>query len=229
MRVLVACEESQRVCTAFREKGHEAYSCDIMEPSGGHPEWHILRDCRGLLNGHTQFRTMDGEEHEVKRWDLLIAHPPCTYISAAGACRMYPRKGEIDEERLALAIESKKFFLECLNADCDRVAVENPRPLKIVGLPEPTQLIQPYEFGEPWSKLTCLWLRGLPPLQPTNVLSEYKPWVSCGTSRNKGKKDKSGMSRAGGAQKIRSKTFWCFAKAMAEQWGQIECELIEYG
>lgn len=223
MRVLVACEESQEVCKAFRARGHEAYSCDIQECSGGHPDWHIRRDAYSLLypvvKGHNYFQTCDHEMHEGGNWDLLIAHPPCTYMSAAGACRMYPKAGHIDKERFALAMEAKEFFLELLNADCPRICIENPRPLKCVGLPAETQRIQPYEYGEPWSKLTYLWLKGLPELVPTKIVDDYKPYVSCGTSRNKGNPDKAGMSRRGGAQKVRSKTFPGIAKAMAEQWG----------
>lgn len=117
-------------------------------------------------------------------------------------------------------MEAKEFFLALLDADCEHIAIENPRPLKCVDLPAESQRIQPYQFGEPWSKLTYLWLKGLPTLVPTNVLTEFKPWVSCGTSRNKGNKDKSGMSRAGGAQKVRSKTFPGVAEAMATQWSQ---------
>lgn len=218
MKVLVACEESQRVCIAFREKGHEAYSCDILEPSGGHPEWHIKGDVLKAIGGGT-VTTMDGKTHDIGKWDMMIAFPPCTYMSAAGACRMYPRKGEIDIDRFGKAMEARAFFETLLNADIPRVAVENPLPLKVVGLPEPTQQIQPYQFGEPYSKRTCLWLRNIPPLKPTKALAEYKPFVSCGTSRNKGNKDKAGCSRAGGAQIARSKTFIGIAKAMAEQWG----------
>ena len=209
MKVLIACEESQEVCKAFRERGHEAYSCDLQDCSGGHPEWHIKADALELI--------------KIK-WDLIIAHPPCTYMSAAGACRMYPHKGQIDEERLAKALDAREFFMKIWNADCPRIAIENPRPMKCVGLPTPTQYIQPYEHGESWSKLTGLWLKGLPPLLPTQVVADYKPYVSCGTSRNKGNKEKSGASRAGGAQKVRSKTFPGVAKAMAEQWGDLkEC------
>lgn len=204
MRVLVACEESQTVCKEFRRLGHEAYSCDVQPCSGGHPEWHIQADALELI--------------KIK-WDLIIAHPPCTFLSNAGACRMYPHKGEIDLERYQKAIEAKEFFMRFLNADCPRIAVENPRPLKVVGLPEETQRIQPFQFGEPYSKLTYLWLKNLPTLQPTNVLDVYKPYVSCRTSHNKGNPEKSGVSRAGGAAKVRSKTFHGIAKAMAEQWG----------
>lgn len=229
MNVLVACEESQQVCKAFRARGHNAFSCDIQACSGGHPEWHIQSDVMKVLNPSTfpfgypkipSFPTADGEWHDdIDRWDLIIAHPPCTYMSAAGACRMYPEAGHIDEERFAKAMDAKRFFMDIRNASCQRICIENPRPLKCVELPKETQRIQPYEYGEKWSKLTYLWLKGLPPLVPTQIVSDYKPYVSCGTSRNKGNPDKSGMSRRGGAQKVRSKTFPGIAKAMAEQWG----------
>lgn len=220
MTALVACEESQTVCKAFRERGHEAYSCDLQEPSGGHPEWHIQDDVTKIINGCCVFKTMDGKLHyQGRRWDLIIAHPPCTYMSAAGACRMYPRKGCIDQSRLEKALEAKSFFMKLMDADCPRICIENPRPLKCVGLPKESQRIQPYQFGEPWSKLTYLWLRGLPLLHTTEVVSNYKPYVSCGTSRNKGNPEKSGFSRRGGSQKIRSKSFPGIAEAMAEQWG----------
>lgn len=235
MKVLIACEESQRVCTEFRRLGHEAYSCDVQEPSGGHPEWHILGNVLEVLNpkitihedgyvryvyGEIRFRTMDGEEHIIDgRWDLIIAHPPCTYLSNAGACRLYPKKGQIDEDRFVKGMMAMIFFMKLYDADCDKICVENPIPSKIFGLPEYTQVIQPYEFGHPYSKKTCLWLKGLPRLVPTEIVHEHKPYVSCGTSRNKGNPDKSRFSRAGGAQKIRSKTFPGIARAMAEQWG----------
>lgn len=226
MNVLIACEESQEVCLAFRERGHNAFSCDIQECSGGHPEWHIKGDALNIINlvddgesAGISFVTMDDAIHVIERWDIIIAHPPCTYMSAAGACRMYTKAGHIDTMRLAKAMKAKEFFLRFLNANCERICVENPRPLKCVGLPAETQKIQPYEYGEPWSKLTYLWLKGLPPLTPTEMVADHKPYVSCGTSRNKGNPDKSGMSRRGGAQKVRSKTFPGIARAMAEQWG----------
>lgn len=203
MRILVACEESQAVTIEMRRLGHEAYSCDLQECSGGHPEWHLQCDALELLK---------------MRWDMIVAHPPCTFISNAGACRMYPSKGSIDKDRLDKALKAKDFFMRFYNADCQRIAIENPRPLNVVGLPKESQRIQPYQFGEPWSKLTYLWLKGLPPLLYTEIVADHKPYVSCGTSRNKGNKEKSGMSRAGGAQKVRSKTFPGIARAMAEQW-----------
>ena len=221
MKVLVACEESQRVCEAFRNRGHEAYSCDIIEPSGNHPEWHILGDCRPLLNGNCSFTTMGGVDVTIENsWDLIIGHPPCTYLSNAGACRLYPKKGQLNQERYQKGLEAKEFFMTIYNADCDRICIENPVPSKIFNLPPYTQIIQPYEYGEPYSKKTCLWLKCLPNLQPTNVLNEFKPYVSCGTSHNKGNPDKAGVSRAGGAAKVRSKTFRGFAEAFANQWSE---------
>ena len=220
MNVLIACQESQRVCTAFRKKGHIAFSCDFQPTSGNNPQWHIKQDVLPLLGGNCTFVTCDGKEHSIQgRWDLIIAFPPCTYMSSAGACRMYPTKGVIDQERLKKAMQAKQFFMQLLNSDCQKVCVQNPRPLKVVGLPEKSQQIQPYQFGQPYSKLTYLWLKGLPHLKPTKIVQDYKPYVSCNTSRNKGNKDKAGASRKGGAAKARSKTFLGIAQAMAEQWG----------
>ena len=225
MNVLIACEESQRVCTAFREKGHNAFSADIQKPSGNHPEWHILGDVLNVINPDSEsrlivFDTMDRKSHMIcGKWDLIIAHPPCTYLSNAGACRLYPQKGILNQERYEKGLQAKEFFLRLYNADCEHIAVENPIPSKIYGLPPYTQTIQPYEYGHPYSKKTCLWLKNLPKLQPTEILTEYKPYVSCGTSVNKGNHDKAGFSRAGGAAKVRSRTFTGIAKAFAEQWG----------
>ena len=119
MKVLVACEESQRVCTAFRERGHEAYSCDIIDCSGGHPEWHIKQDVLPLLNGRCEFITCDGIRHYIDgKWDLIIAHPPCTYLSNAGACRLYQKRGQLNTERYKKGLEAKEFFMQFINADC---------------------------------------------------------------------------------------------------------------
>ena len=231
MNVLVACEESQVVCKAYRERGHEAYSCDIIDCSGGHPEWHIKRDVREVLNPSKQaipgddwygfkFRTQDGVLHCIDgKWDMIIGFPPCTYMSKAGARWMFP-KGELSQERYAKAMEAKEFFMQLFNADCDRIAIENPRPLKIVELPDPQQVIQPYQFGHPYSKATCLWLKNIPLLEPTEVLTEYKPYcpsntggVSRGQSHNRG-----GAVRGDDAVN-RAKTFEGVGRAMAEQWG----------
>ena len=182
MKVLVACEESQRACTAFRERRHEAYSCDIIECSGGHPEWHIMQDVLPLLNGNCRFQTMDGVEHRVEgKWDMIIAHPPCTYMSKAGARFMYPVARKIDPDRLEKAMRAKDFFMQFYNADCDRICIENPTPLKVVGLPKESQVIQPYMFGDPYSKRTLLWLNGLPELKPTDILDKFVPYLPSNT------------------------------------------------
>lgn len=183
VNVLIACEESQRVCMAFRERGFTAFSADIQEPSGGHPEWHILGDVLKVLNGG-KFKTMDGEKHTVDKWDLIIAHPPCTYLSNAGACRLYKvinSKTYIERDRFEKGLDGKEFFMSCYTAECEHIAVENPIPSAIYRMPPYTQSIQPYEYGEPYSKKTCLWLKGLPNLEPTKILTKYKPYVSCGT------------------------------------------------
>ena len=217
MKVLVACEESQRVCTAFREKGHEAYSCDLQPCSGGHPEWHIMQDAIPLLDGRCNFKTMDGIEHSIDRkWDLIIAHPPCTYLSNAGARFLYPN-GKLNEERLKKGMVAKDFFMHFYNADCDRIAIENPIPSKVYGLPPYTQTIQPWMFGHPVQKKTCLWLNGLPELQPTNVVEERQSTKIPGNWFNSGGKER---------QKNRAKTFPGIAKAMAEQWMPLLLEEI---
>ncbi len=209
INILVACEESQRVCEAFRKRGGKAYSCDIMECSGGHPEWHIMQDVIPLLNGRCSFKTMDGVEHSIDgKWDLIIAHPPCTYLSNAGARFLYP-KGVLNEERLAKGMIAKDFFMHFYNADCDRIAIENPIPSKVYGLPPYTQTIQPWMFGHPVQKKTCLWLNGLPELQPTNIVEERQSTKIPGNWFNSGGKER---------QKNRAKTFPGIAKAMAEQW-----------
>ena len=226
MKVLIGCEESQRVCTAFRERGHEAYSCDIQEPSGGHPEWHILGDVLEVLNpkdgygtavSGITFNTMDGEFHTFPgKWDLIIAHPPCTYLTAASAVRLFDSNHNIkDKKRYWEGRKAKLFFKQLLNADCEKIAVENPVPLKIWDLPKYNQIIQPYMFGDPWQKKTCLWLKGLPKLNPTYIVEPKGYWV------NAHGKDKApnGMIKGFRDKKTRSKTFPGIAKAMAEQWG----------
>jgi len=202
MRVLVACEESQAVCKAFRAKGHEAYSCDLEAPSGGHPEWHLQVDALQMLK---------------LEWDLIIAHPPCTYLTNAGAVRMRVN-GEVVKERYERAMQAKDFFLKFLYAKCPKIAVENPTPMKLIGLPPYTQAIQPYEYGHPYSKRTCLWLKGLPKLVPTKIMEYHEPYV------NGGCKDAHGnyrrfQGRNERDSKTRAKTFPGIAAAMAEQWG----------
>ena len=201
MKILVACEESQCVTMELRRLGHEAYSCDIEPPSGGRPEWHIQGDVLPLLS---------------QCWDMIIAFPPCTYLSNAGACRLYPRKGELDINRYHKGLAAKEFFLKFLNADCPRIAVENPVSSRIFEMPPHTQEIQPYMFGHPYTKKTRLWLKGLPPLTPTKLVEPIGPYITAGT----GRKDhtKYGAAKRGEDAKNRSKTFIGIAKAMAEQW-----------
>lgn len=147
INVLVACEESQRVCMAFRERGFKAYSCDIQEPSGGHPEWHILGDALKALN--------------VIHWDLVIAHPPCTYLSNAGARHLW-KDGRLQAERVTLGIQARDLFMKLWWSDVPAIAIENPVPSKVFAMPPYTQTIQPYEYGHPYTKRTCLWLKNLP-------------------------------------------------------------------
>lgn len=213
MNVLIACEESQRVCTEFRKLGHEAFSCDIEPCSGGHNEWHIQNDVLPLLNGSCKFQTVDGTTHRIDRkWDMIIAFPPCTYLSNAGARHLF-RGGKLNEERYQKGLEAKAFFLAFLNADCTRIAVENPVSSHIYEMPSHTQEIQPWQFGHPVQKKTRLWLKGLPPLVPTNIVSHQCGCHEAGTWFTKGGKDR---------QKNRSKTFLGIAKAMAEQWSSLD-------
>ena len=223
MKILVACEESQAVTKELRRLGHEAYSCDIIECSGGHPEWHIKGDVLPLLNGDCAFNTMDGENHYLSgRWDMIIAFPPCTYLSNAGACRLYPKKGQLDMERYKKGLQAKEFFLKFLNADCDRIAAENPVSSSVFEMPKHTQEIQPYQFNDdgthPYTKKTRLWLKGLPILiQTTPDCKPVGPYVPAGTGRKN--REKYGAAKRGEDAKNRAKTFHGIAKAMAEQWG----------
>ena len=211
MRILVACEESQRVTVELRKLGHEAYSCDLQDCSGGHPEWHIKGDVVPLLNGGVHITTCDGQNHDIsEKWDMIIAHPPCTYISNAGARFLYP-KGVLNEERLRKGIKATHLFLRILYADCNKIAVENPIPSSVYCLPQYSQVIQPYHFGHPFKKKTCLWLKGLPNLQHTKELKaeDCQSTKVAGNWFNKGGKER---------QQNRAKTFPGIAKAMAQQW-----------
>ncbi len=203
MKVLVACEESQAVTIELRKLGHEAYSCDLVPCSGGHPEWHLQEDVTEILK---------------QQWEMIIGFPPCTYLSNAGACRLYPTKGNIDVERYKKGLKAKEFFMSIINADCDKIAVENPISSKVFKMPKHTQQIQPYEFGHPFTKKTRLWLKGLPNLIPTNIVEPIGPYV-CGNSdiwkKQATKGEVIGKEKS---SKHRSKTFPGIARAMAEQW-----------
>lgn len=218
MKVLVACEESQAVCKAFRELGHEAYRCDIQECSGGHPEWHIFGDVLEVLNPSLvhrrsdepaswgiEFFTMDGALHFFTGgWDMIIAFPPCTDLASSGARHFKSKQADGRQQR------SIEFFMEFTKADCPRIAIENPIGIMSTKYRKPDQIVQPWWFGHGETKATCLWLKELPLLQPTNVVEgrEQRVWR---------------MPPSQDRAKLRSKTYPGIAKAMAEQWGGL-CE-----
>lgn len=235
MNVLIACEESQAVCKAFRERGHNAFSCDIQECSGGHPEWHIkdnvlmhlnptrwLDQCDYITYGY-RFRTQDGKEHEIEgKWDLIIAHPPCTYLTTA-ATRAHSLKTYTKEQiadRTMKRIEAMEFFMCLINADCERIVVENPAGVMSACYRKPDQTIHPWYFAESTddenyaTKRTQLWLKGVEPLKYTITLPD--PLENAERWSNGKKKCWTEQNHGG---KTRSKTFPGIAKAMAEQWG----------
>lgn len=208
LKVLIACEESQIECDAFRRYGHEAYSCDIVPcRRGGHPEWHILGDASGVMLSDVTFSTMDGVSHYVPRWDLVIAHPPCTYLCRVSSVHMW-HDGRLDEDRYRLMVHARKFFFRCLYADAWFVAVENPIPMAMAQLPRPSCYAEPFWFGEPWSKKTLFWLRELPPLLPEIENPHRREFVRA----HRGK--------------YRSRAFRGMADAMARQWGDFICSEI---
>ncbi len=229
MKILVACEESQAVCKAFRERGHEAYSCDIIECSGGHPEWHIQGDVLKILNPSQisnsfygiVFRTADGEAHRIEgKWDMIIAFPPCTYLTVTGN-RWFDviRYGRDAQDRWLERCKAIIFFLQLAFTDCDKVVVENPIGIMNSHFRKPDQIIQPYEFGHKARKATCLWLKNVPKLKPTEIV---KPEIYSYVAANgRVKTDSRWRSQLNGEDraKHRSKTFSGVAKAMAEQWG----------
>lgn len=207
LKVLVACEESQRVCTAFRELGHEAYSADIQEPSGGHPEWHILGDVLEVLNGGA-FETMDGTQHSVDRWDMIIAHPPCTHLAVSGA-----RWFKEGVKPISLQDQAAEFFMKFINAECEHIAVENPVCVMSTRYRKPDQIINPWQFGHLEQKKTCLWLKNLPKLHETNNVYEEMMKLP---EKERAKCWWLGSNHS----KERSKTYLGIAKAIAEQWSE---------
>ena len=207
MKVLVACEESQAVTIELRKLGHEAYSCDILPCSGGHPEWHLQQDVIPLLK---------------QKWDMIIAFPPCTHLAVSGA-RHFKEKQKDGRQQQGI-----DFFMKFVNADCPRIAIENPIGIMSTKYRKPDQIIQPWMFGDKYTKSTCLWLKGLPKLKPTNIVEhgEYFEWVD-----KKGKKKRQpkwffeALKKAKTPEErsiLRSKTFPGIAKAMAEQWTTID-------
>lgn len=228
MKILVACEESQAVTKEFRAKGHETYSCDIIECSGGHPEWHIKADVLPILNGNCQFETTDGEKHNLDgKWDMIIAFPPCTYLTNAGTRHFSLKCNSVEkvEKRIELRSQAKDFFMKFVEADCDKIVIENPVGFMNSNYRKPDQIVHPYYFGDNAKKRTCFWIKGLEKLNYTNVLPEPSPMYICEGEKSKGKKIGwcEGMRGIKGGQeeraKARSKTFPGIAKAMAEQWG----------
>ena len=221
MNILVACEESQRVTTEFRKLGHNAFSCDIIDQSGGHPEWHIMQDVLPLLNGDCVFKTTDGIEHEiVGRWDMIIAFPPCTYLTVTGN-RWFnvERYGDKARKRIKDREQAIKFFMCFANADCEKIVIENPVGVMSSVWQKPTQIIQPYQFGEPFEKKTCLWLKGVNKLESTKEVDKpERVFFDSGKSMPKWYADAWRLPKEDRAR-LRSKTFPGIAKAMAEQWG----------
>ena len=236
MNILVACEESQRVTMEFRKLGHEAFSCDIIDCSGGHPEWHIKEDVLPLLNGYCGFHTCNGDWHYLNcKWDMIIAFPPCTHLAVSGA-RHFEKKRADGRQRFGV-----EFFAQFLNADCDKILIENPVGImsgnyvkkwfpdlaEKYDLPrKPSQIIQPWMFGDNYSKTTCLWLKGLPNLIPEVTEEpemEYKEWVTKdGVKKRQNKWYYDALINCTPTEraKVRSKTFEGVARAIAEQYGK---------
>lgn len=221
LKILVACEESQAVTIELRKLGHEAYSCDIIPCSGGHLEWHIQQDVIPLLNGDCSFKTCDGKLNNVKgKWDMIIAFPPCTHLCVSGA-RHFEQKRKDGRQQQGI-----DFFMMFANADCPRIAIENPIGIMSSVWRKPNQIIQPWMFGDKFSKSTCLWLKGLPNLVPTNIVEkgEFFEWVDKnGKKKRQAKWFYDALKNAKTPQErstIRSKTFPGIAKAMAEQWAK---------
>lgn len=226
LNVLVACEESQAVCIQFRNKGHNAFSCDLQECSGGKPEWHINGDVIPIINGNCTFQTSDGKKHKlVGKWDLIIAHPPCTYLTTSGNRWFDVEKyGDKAIQRAQDREDAVKFFMLFANADCEHIAIENPVGIMSTRWQKSNQIIQPWHFGDAAKKKTCLWLKGLPNLEHTHDVEpeiEYLTWIDKKTGRlkrqDKASVDARSLSTAD-RQRTRSKTFLGIAKAFANQW-----------
>ena len=226
VKILVACEESQAVTIELRRLGHEAYSCDIIECSGGHPEWHIMQDVLPLLNGNCSFKTMYGEEHRLEgRWDMIIAFPPCTHLCSAG--QHWFTRGLKD---ISLREEAVDFFMMFANADCEKIAIENPIGIMSTRFRKPDQKIHPWMFGHPATKNTCLWLKNLPILIPTDILEkpeggwENQSFTKDGRYGGFKNYDENGKILAWNdprTARVRSRTYEGVARAMAMQWAGV--------
>lgn len=220
MKILIACEESQRVCIEMRKLGHEAYSCDIEPCSGGHPEWHIQQDVIPILNGRCEFDTCDGNHHVIdSRWDMIIAHPPCTYLTVTGNRWFDTGKyGKSAWERMNKRNEAIAFFYSFVLADCEKVAIENPLGVMSTAFRHADQIIQPYMFGDAAEKRTCLWLKGLNKLVPTNIVEPPARHTFASSNSMPDWYVKLGNLPKKERSRLRSQTFPGIAKAMAEQW-----------
>lgn len=207
MRVLIACEESQAVCKEFRRLGHEAYSCDTQECSGGHPEWHIQGDVLEQLD---------------KGWDLMIAHPPCTYLAVSGARWLYNKDGTKNTARWENMYSGLDFVKKLMDAPIPRIVIENPISVISSYIRKPDQIIRPYEFGDNSTKSTCLWLKNVPKLKPTNIITPTKHITKSGKVYDRWWFESSLISDLKERAKFRSKTFPGIARAMAEQWGSLD-------
>ena len=210
MKVLIACEESQAVTKEFRALGHDAYSCDILPCSGGHPEWHLQGDVFKYIN---------------QGWDLMIAHPPCTFLAVSGARHLYNKDGTINVERERERDLALVFVQKLMNVNIEKIAIENPISVISSHIRKPDQIIQPYMFGDSASKSTCLWLKGLPKLKPTNIVDkgEFMEWIDKKTGKVKRQAlwYYQALQQAKTPQErrtLRSKTFKGIAEAMANQW-----------
>ena len=213
LNVLIACEESQAECKAFRDLGHNAYSCDIQPcRTSGNPGWHIHHDVTPYLNGETSFKTQDGQLHTVDHWDLMICHPPCTYLSKVGSPWLHEKPTipidvngvvyQLNQKRYNSMLIAREFFFACLNANAPYVAVENPIPMRLAGLPKPSFFACPSWYGVKYSKKTLYWVKNLPPLIAEIDYPNPKSFV--GSSRGK----------------YRSRTFPQLARAIARQWSE---------
>ncbi|MCU7558186.1 hypothetical protein ROU88_03090 [Macrococcus capreoli] len=234
LNVLVACEESQTVCKEFRNLGHNAYSCDILKCSGGHPEWHFNQDVFSIIENRGGL-LQSGEEVFLDKWDIMIAHPPCTYLAVSGARWFYhPEDKNLPVEkrrphpkfpnRAQDREDAVKFFMKLVNANIEKIAIENPVGTINTRYRKPDQIVQPYQFGDSASKSTCLWLKNLPKLEPTNIVGKgdfvilssgkkLPKWYSDALSKSKSSEER---------RTLRSKTFPGFAKAIATQWSKEE-------
>ena len=231
MKILVACEESQAVTKELRRLGHEAYSCDIIECSGGHPKWHIKNDVLKFLNPTIlfinelpgiQFFTMDNEYHCFPgKWDMIIAHPPCTYLTVTGN-RWFnvERYGEKAIQRKKDREDAIKFFMAFANADCEKIAIENPVGIMSSQWRKPDQYIEPYMFGDPEKKKTGLWLKGVPLLKPTNIVEPVIIHCKSGANEPRWHMETMHLPKEE-RSRVRSQTFPGIAEAMASQWSDV--------